>query len=98
MGLHPQGVDRLFPALYLLELIEEQVELFLAVPDLLTYIVEQGMVRAEVLITQVFKIQKDDVRTVDLVTNLFQQDAFAATADAGQHLDDALADERLYFC
>ena len=98
MELHPQGVDCLFPALYLLDLIEEQVELFLAVADLLTYIVVQGMVLAEMLITQVFKIQKDGIRTAYLVTNLLQQDAFPATPDAGQYLDDVLADEGSNLC
>jgi hypothetical protein len=34
--------------------------------------------------------------TLDRVTNLFQQDAFAAAADAGEYLYDVLADKRAY--
>ena len=56
MKLHPQGIDRLLPALYLLNLIEEQVELFLAVSDFLTYIVMKGVILAQVLVSQILKV------------------------------------------
>ena len=93
MELHPQGIDRLFPALYLLYLIEEQVELFLVAADFLTYIVMQGVIFAQVLVAQILKVQEDGIRTAYLITNLFQQDAFAAAPDAGQHFDNVFADE-----
>ena len=56
MELHPQGVDRLLPALHLLNLIEEQVELFLAVSDFLTYIVMKGVIFAQALVSQILKV------------------------------------------
>lgn len=97
MELHPQGVDRLLSALHLLNLIEEQVKRFLAVADFLTYIVVQSVIFAQVLVAQILKVQKDGIRTAYLVTNLLQQDAFAAAPDAGQYLNDVLTNEGLDF-
>jgi hypothetical protein len=56
MKLHPQGVDCLLPALHLLNLIEEQVEIFLAVSNFLTYIVMKGVIFAQVLVSQILKV------------------------------------------
>ena len=72
--------------------------MFLAVADFLAYIVVQSVVIAQMLVAQILKIQEDGVRTVDLVTDLFQQNTFAAAPDTSQDLDDVLANERTNFC
>ena len=97
MKFYPQGVDCLLPALHLLNLIEEQVELFLAISDFLTYIVMKGVIFAQVLVSQILKVQKDGIRAAYLITNLLQQNAFATAPDAGQYLDDVLPIKRRIF-
>ena len=73
-----------------MNLIEEQVEIFLTVSDFLTYIVMKGVIFAQVLVSQILKVQKDGIRAAYLITNLLQQNAFATAPDAGQYLDDVL--------
>ena len=93
MEFHSQGVDRLLPALDLLYFIEKQVKLLLAVANFLAYIVVEGVVLAKVLVAQVLKVQEYGVGAVYFVTDLLQQNAFAAAPDASQYLDNVLADE-----
>ena len=89
----PQGVDCLLPAFYFLDLVKEQIELLLAVTDLLTDVIVKSMVFTERLISQVFKIQKNRVWAVDFIPDLLQQYTLAAASKAGQDFDDILADK-----
>ena len=60
MEFHPQGIDRLLPALHLLYLIEKQVKLLLTAADFFRYIIVQGIVLAQVLIAQILEVEVDD--------------------------------------